>query len=456
MAARGTQPPGGPAREGAAGLPSAREVEALARAHFFQCVGTYYDEPLVLARGRGSYVWDVEGRQYLDFFGGVLVVAVGHAHPEVAEAIAEQARTLIHTSTLYRNLPATELAAALARLAPGRLTRVFFTNSGTEADETAVLLAKARTGRQEVVALRHGYSGRGGLAQALTGQAPWRGVPAQVPGVVFAHSPYCYRCELGLTYPACDLKCARDIETLIQTATSGEIAAFIAEPVQGIGGFVTPPREYFQVAVEIVRRYGGLFIADEVQTGFGRTGTYWWGIQHYGVEPDVMTMAKGIASGLPVGATVASDEVAGAWRALSFSTFGGNPVSAAAALATIRVLERADAPARAAALGARLRERLAALQAKYPQIGDVRGMGLMQALELIDPASGPAKAPAPGLARRVMEAAKARGLLIGRAGLHGNVLRIAPSLLVEATEIDEAARILDEAFAAAAAAPGPR
>ncbi len=443
------------AGRGANRAPSAREVAARAREYLFQCVGTYYEEPVVMARGAGSYLWDVEGRQYLDFFGGVLVISVGHAHPEVADAIAEQARTLGHTSTLYPNVPGADLAETLARLAPGRLKRSFFTNSGTEADETAILLAKAATGRQEIVAIRNGYAGRGGLAQAATGQAPWRGVPAQVPGVVFAHSPYCYRCELGVTYPSCELRCAKDIESLIRTTTTGEVAAFIAEPIQGIGGFITPPREYFQVAVEIVRRHGGLFIDDEVQTGFGRTGR-WWGIEHYGVEPDIMTMAKGIANGMPLGATIATDEVAAGWQRPSFSTFGGNPVSAAAALATIRVLEREDAPGRAAALGARLRGHLEALKAKYPAIGDVRGVGLMQAVELIDPASGPARAPAPGLLLRVMEEAKTRGLLVGKSGLHGNVLRLGPNLLVTAAEIDEAVRILDEALAAAIAAPGPR
>ncbi len=434
---------------------TAREVINKAREYLFPNVGHYYEEPVVMARGEGSHLWDVEGRQYLDFFGGVLVVSAGHAHRDITEVIAEQARTLVHTSAIYLTAPGVDLAETLARIAPGALKRTFFTNSGTEAVETGVLLAKAKTGRQEVVALRNGYSGRSALGQSLTGQSVWRSVPAQVAGVVFAHAPYCYRCELGLTYPSCELECAKDIERVIQTTTSGQIAAFIAEPIQGTGGFVTPPKEYFGVAVDIVRRHGGLFIDDEVQSGVGRTGR-WFAIEHYGVEPDILTMAKGIAGGMPLGATIATDEAAAGSRGATFSTFGGNPVCASASLATIRVLERAGVPARAAEMGARLRGHLEALKARYPAIGDVRGMGLMQALELIDPESGPARTPAPGLLQRVMEETKARGLLLGKAGLYRNVIRLGPNLLVTAAEIDEAVRILDEAFAAALAAPGPR
>lgn len=431
---------------------SSAEIRAKAKRYFLPGAGHYYDEPIVMARGEGSRLWDTEGREYLDFFGGILVTSIGHAHPEVAEAVAAQARTLVHTSGLYATQPATDLAETLARLTPGGLTRTFFTNSGSEAVDTAVLLAKAATGRQEVLALRHGYSGRSALGQALTGQAGWRGVTTQVPGVAFGHAPYCYRCDLGLTYPSCELRCATDLESVIQTSGTGQPAAFVAEPVQGTGGFITPPKEYFQVAVEIVRKAGGLFVDDEVQSGFGRTGR-WFAIEHYGVEPDVVAMAKGIANGMPLGATTVTEEVASRVKGAGFSTFGGNPVCAAASLATIRVLEREEAPGRAERLGRRLREGLEALQARYPVIGDVRGLGLMQALELIDPASGRARSPAPSLLTRVMEEARRRGLLVGRAGLHRNVMRIGPSLLVSESEVDEALRLLGEAFAAATAGP---
>jgi alanine-glyoxylate transaminase/(R)-3-amino-2-methylpropionate-pyruvate transaminase len=434
--------------------PRASKATAAKAREYLLGAAHYYDEPVVMVRGEGSRLWDAEGREYLDFFGGILVTAAGHAHPEVAEAIAEQARALVHTSVIYATVPGADLAETLARIAPGELKRTFFTNSGSEAVETAVNLAKARTGRQEVVSVRHGYSGRSATGQALTGQAVWRGVQTQVPGVAFAHAPYCYRCDLGLTYPSCELRCARDIEMVLKTTGTGQPAAFIAEPVQGTAGFVVPPKEYFQVAVDIVRRAGGLFVDDEVQSGFGRTGR-WFAIEHYGVEPDIMAMAKAIANGMPLGATIVTEEVAAGVKGAGFSTFGGNPVCAAASLATIRVLEREGVPARVERVGGRLRERLLALKEKYPAIGDVRGLGLMQALELVDPASGPAKTPAAALLGRVMEEARRRGLLVGRAGLHRNVMRIGPSLLVSEAEIDEAARLLDEAFAAALAAPGP-
>ncbi len=432
---------------------SSAALREKARRYFLPGAGHYYDELVVMARGEGSRLWDTDGREYLDFFGGILVTSAGHADPEVADAVASQARTLVHTSALYATQPAIDLAETLARLTPGGLRRTFFTNSGSEAVDTAVLLAKAATGRQEVIALRHGYSGRSALGQALTGQAGWRGVPTQVPGVAFAHAPYCYRCDFGLTYPSCEMRCAKDIESVIQTSGSGQPAAFVAEPVQGTGGFVTPPREYFQVAAGIVRSYGGLFVDDEVQSGFGRTGR-WFAIEHYGVEPDLIAMAKGIANGMPLGATTATEAVASAVKGAGFSTFGGNPVCAAASLATIRVLEREDGPERAERMGRRLREGLEALQAKHPVVGDVRGLGLMQALELIDPASGAAKAPAAALLTRVMDEARRRGLLVGRAGLYRNVLRIGPSLLVSQAEVDEALRLLDEALTAATAAPG--
>src|SRR5579871_5368226 len=228
----------------------------------------------------------------------------------------------------------------------------------------------------------------------MTAHAAWRTLTDQVPGIKHAPAPYCYRCPLKLTYPSCDLACAKDIQELIETTTSGRVAAFICEPIFGVGGFITPPREYFQVAVEIIRRAGGLFIADEVQTGFGRTGDAWWGIEHYGVDPDIMTMAKGIANGVPMGATIATSEVADRWVALTISTFGGNPVSCTAAQATIDAIGSRGLLTNARVQGDRLRARLEALEEKYPLIGDVRGMGLMQALELVEDrkTKAPAKA----------------------------------------------------------------
>jgi 4-aminobutyrate aminotransferase len=403
---------------------------------------TYYEEALSFERGDGQYLYGVDGRRYLDFFGGILTVSVGHCHPEVTERICQQVRALQHTSTLYPHANMVNLAQKLAQIAPGRLQKSFFTNSGTEANETAVMLAKAYTDTQEVIALRHGYSGRSALSMTLTGHASWRVGGTQILGIKHAHNAYCYRCVFNREYPNCDLECAYDIEELIQTTTSGRVAAFIAEPIQGVGGFVTPPPEYFPIVVDIVRKCGGLFISDEVQTGFGRTGTNWFGIEHWDVEPDIITCAKGIANGTPMGATVATAEVADGFEGLTISTFGGNPVSCAAALATIEVIEQDNLVTNSRVVGHYLREGLEELQEKHPLIGDVRGMGLMQGLELVREH----KEPAGEEILQVFEATKRQGLLIGRGGLYGNVIRISPPLNIAEADVDHAIRILDQAF----------
>lgn len=401
--------------------------------YLFPNVRTYYAQPLVLAEGRGVRVRDDAGREYLDLFGGILTVSVGHAHPRVSAAVCEQVSRMMHTSTCYLNQPMLDLARRLAEIAPGRLQRSFFTNSGTEAIETAVAAARAYTGRHEVIALRHSYHGRSQLATTLTANAAWR-TPSPLPGIVHAHNAYCYRCAYRLSYPGCEVACARDLEELIRTTTSGEIAAFIAEPIQGVGGFVTPPPEYFRVAVDIVRRHGGVFICDEVQTGFGRTGSRMFGIEHWGVEPEIMVFAKGLANGAPIGATIAVPEVADACTCYSISTFGGNPVSMTAALATLEVIIEENLPARVTRTGDMLMQGLRALQEHYPFLGEVRGRGLMIGVELV----GEEKAPAPDVALAFMEAAREEGLLVGRGGLYGNVLRIAPPMTITEDEVAEA------------------
>jgi alanine-glyoxylate transaminase / (R)-3-amino-2-methylpropionate-pyruvate transaminase len=427
---------------------SSAEVREKHKEFLFPSVTNYYKEPVVLESGKGMYLKDAEGKSYLDFFGGILTVSVGHANEKVNAAVKAQIDRLGHVSTLYPTLPIVELAETLARITPGRLKKSTFTGSGTEADETAVVLAQVYTGRLEIIALRHGYSGRSILAQSLTAQATWRAVPTQVAGIKHAPSPYCYRCPLKLTYPSCGVACAKDLEELIRTTTTGQIAGFLAEPIQGVGGFVTPPKEYFEIAVGIVRKYGGVFICDEVQTGFGRTGTHWYGITHWNVEPEIMTMAKGVANGMPMGVTIATPEVADSFKALTISTFGGNPVSSAAANATIAFLEEIDAPKRAAEMGGRLRAGLDGLKRKYARtIGDVRGMGLMQGLELVADETVQDRTPAPEKAVRLFEETKKRGLLIGKGGLYGNVIRISPPLIVSAAEVDDALRILDESLA---------
>jgi 4-aminobutyrate aminotransferase len=412
----------------------------------FPAVATYYQEPLALVRGEGEYVWDDAGNRYLDCFGGVLTVSVGHANPKVNEAIIEQVRTLSHTSTLYSNKPQSDLAEKLHQITPGRLKKSFFTNSGTEADDTAIHAAKIATGRHEIVVLRHSYSGRSATALTAVGHSTWRPLPAQIAGIVHARAPYCYRCPFKLTYPECGLACAEDIEDLIMTTTTGHIAAFMAEPILGVGGFIVPPPGYFERAVEITRKHGGLFIADEVQTGWGRTGDKWFGIEHWNVEPDIVTSAKGMGNGAPIGMTTATPEVADAYPGLTFSTFGGNPVSMAAALAVIKIIEDEDLKSNAVTVGAYFRERLEGLKEKYPVIGDVRGMGLMQALELVKDRE--TKEPDPQSVLKVFEETKRRGVLIGKGGLYGNVIRTGVMLNATKDTINELIEALDAALSA--------
>ncbi len=434
-------------RRGEVTTDRAGEVRAKQKEYLFSSCASYYQEPLVLGEGRGTRVKDIDGREYLDFFGGILTLSVGHCHPKVNAALKAQIDRLGHVSTLYPTVPIVELAETLARITPGRLKKTYFVASGTEADETAVTLAQVYTGVLEIIALRHGYSGRSMLAQSLTAQSSWRAVPSQIAGIKHAVSPYCYRCPLGLKYPDCGVKCARDIEELIQTTTTGNIAGFLAEPIQGVGGFITPPPEYFQIAVEIVRKHGGIFICDEVQTGFGRTGTHLFGISHWNVVPDVMTMAKGIANGMPLAACIATPEIADSFQKLQISTFGGNPLSCAAANATIGVIEE-DRLAEAAELqGRRLRDGLEDLRRRFPSIvGDVRGKGLMQAIEFVVDEERGDRTPNPKAMARFFEETKKRGLLIGKGGLYGNVVRISPPLIVTADEVDEALAILREAL----------
>jgi 4-aminobutyrate aminotransferase-like enzyme len=412
----------------------------------FPAVAMYYQEPLALVRGEGFHVWDDQDNKYLDCFGGVLTVCVGHNNPKVTEAIINQVKSIQHTSTLYANKPQSDLAEKLYQITPGNLKKSFFTNSGTEADDTAVHAAKLATGRHEIVVLRHSYSGRSASSLSAMGHAPWRPLPAQVAGFVHAAAPYCYRCPFKLTYPECGLACADDIEELIMTTTTGEIAAFMAEPILGVGGFVVPPPGYFERVEEITRKHGGLFIADEVQTAWGRTGDKWFGIEHWDVQPDIITSAKGLGNGVPIGITVATQDVADKYPGPTFSTFGGNPVSMAAALAVLKFIEDEDLKKNAAEVGGYLRQELERLKDKHPVIGDVRGLGLMQGLELVKDRE--TKEPAPQAVATVFEETKRRGVLIGKGGLYGNVIRTGMMLNSTKDHVDELIQALDAGLAA--------
>ncbi len=412
--------------------------------YIFPCVSNYYQEPLVLEKGKDNQLTDIEGNEYLDFFGGILTVGLGHCREEITEKVVEQYRTLQHCSTLYQNKPALLYAEKLAQITPGKLQKSIFTNSGSEADEHAVLLAQLATGNEEIITRRHAYSGASSLTMAMTALSPFR-MGNNFGYLKFAHAPYCYRCPFDKSYPGCDLICAKDVEELIKTCTRGKIAAFLAEPIMGVGGFITPPVEYYKEVERIIRKYGGLFISDEVQTGWGRTGGKMFGIEQWGVEPDIMTMAKGAANGLPIGITIATPEVADHFKGQHISTFGGNPVSMAGALATLDYIEENNIQENCRIMGDYLRDKLNELQDKYRVIGEIRGMGLILGMEIVKDN----KEPDAEMVNKLFEETKKQGLLIGKGGLYGNVIRITPALNITKEEIDEAIKKLDYAFNAA-------
>ncbi len=425
-----------------------QEILLAQKEYLFPSVFHYFQEPLVIERAKDQYVWDIDGNQYLDFFGGIVTISVGHCNGQVNAAVHAQIDKLQHVSTVFANEPQVALAKKIASITPaGALTKSFFTNSGTEANETAILAARCYTGSSEIVALRHSYHGRSAMAMTLTGNASWRlgGVPQA--GVVHAHNAYCYRCPFGKTYPSCELQCAQDMDETIRTSTSGHVAALIAEPIQGVGGFITPPKEYFSIVTGIVRQYGGIFISDEVQTGWGRTGNKWFGIEQWGVVPDIITSAKGLGNGAPIGLTIAKPEIANAVQGATISTFGGNPVTSTAAKAVIDFIEEQNLARNAADTGAYLRAGLEALQEKYPLIGEVRGMGLLQALELVEDRKS--KKPAAAATVKILEAAREHRILLGKGGLYGNVLRISPPMNIQKSDVDTFLKALDESFAGA-------
>jgi 4-aminobutyrate aminotransferase-like enzyme len=409
-------------------------------------LSTYYKEPLPFVKGEGKWLHAADGRKFLDFFGGIVTVSLGHCEPRVLAALEKQARTLQHVSTLFPTIPIVELAETLAELFPGeRPAKCFFTNSGTEAIETAILTARLHTQRTEVIALRHGYHGRSLLSMSMTGHAGWRLGGVYDPAIRHAMAPYCYRCPLGMKPESCGTACANDVEDVIRTTTSGRPAAFIAEPIMGVGGFIVPPKEYPGIVADIVRRHEGLYIADEVQTGWGRTGGKWFGIEQFGVKPDILVAAKSLGNGHPVGATIARSAVADSFKGMTIATFGGNPVTAAVAKAVVDVIREDKLMDNASTVGGHFRSRLDALAEKHPIVGEVRGMGLMQGIELVKDRK--TKEPAPLAAAAVMEGAKDRGLIIGKGGLFGNVLRISPALNVTREDADQAADVIDQALA---------
>lgn len=411
--------------------------------YLMPCVSHYYERPPHFVRGRGQFLYDNEGREYLDCFAGVVTINSGHCNPEIAEKICEQVNKLQHTTTLYLTSPMVDLAEKLAEIAPGRLQKSFICNSGTEATEGAALLSKLYTGSHEFIALRNSFHGRSIMGMSFTGQHNWRLGNPYVFGVSFVSSAYCYRCSFGQKYPGCNLECAKDVENVIRTSTSKKVAAMIVEPIQGNGGVVTPPPEYFKEVKKILEKYGILFISDEVQTGFGRTGKKMFGIENWDIIPDIITMAKGFGNGLAIGAFISTPEIADVFGAgQHFSTYGGNPISCVGALANIEVIIKEKLNENAEKVGAYLKDKLLELHGKHKLIGDVRGLGLMLGVELVKNGKEPATAEM----KEVMEITKDKGLLIGKGGLDGNVIRLKPPLIFTRDNVDTTIKILDEAF----------
>jgi len=409
--------------------------------YLIPCVYHFYKEPMQIVQGKGQYLYDHEGRQYLDCYSGVSVVNAGHCHPYIVDRICEQARTLQHTTTIYLTQPIVDLAERLASIMPGDIKKSFFCASGSEANEGAALLAQLHTGRSEMLALRNGLHGRTKLGMSLTGLSFWRTDPTPVGGIAHVASPYCYRCPLGLSNDSCEIECALEVEKAITTGTSGRVAAFFAEPIQGNGGIITPPPGYFERVKEILDRYEILFISDEVQTGYGRTGKM-FGCQHWDVKPDIITSAKALANGTPIGAFSTTDSIAASFTRPSASTLGGNPVSSVAALATLDVIENEDLVFRAESMGRTLKQRLLELQDRYSIIGEVRGEGLMLGAELV----GKDKAPATEQTDRILESLKNLGVLAGKTGAGRNVLTFQPPLIIEEEDIERLAEALKNAF----------
>ncbi len=411
-------------------------------------IALYYQEPISLVRGDGRRVWDAEGNEYLDFFGGILTTMTGYNVPEVTAAIQEQAARILHSSTLYLIEQQVALAEKIAALSGIPDAKVFFANSGTEANDTALLLATGYRRSNQILALRNSYHGRSFSAVAITGNRSWSPSSLSPVYVVYIHNGYKLRSPFGhLGDDEFIEMCVADLRDMLDVATSGDVACMIAEPIQGVGGFVTPPDGFFAGMKAVLEEHGILFVSDEVQTGWGRTGESFWGYQAHGITPDMITFAKGVANGLPMGGVIARAEIMDSVSANSISTFGGNPLATAAALANLEYLEEHDLQTNAFKVGQRLKSGIDRIGDEIPVIGEVRGKGLMIGVELV---KAGALEPDPYVTAAVMEEARKEGLLIGKGGLYGNVLRIAPPLSLTEEEADEGLEKLSAAVARAA------
>jgi 4-aminobutyrate aminotransferase-like enzyme len=421
------------------------EILEIEKKYLAPAVSHYYQNPVLFVKGDGAILEDSTGKKYIDLFAGICTTITGYGHPKYVATIKWQAERLVYTSSLYSTIPYAVLTKRLAKVAPPGLSSSFIVNSGSEANEAALFMARKYTDNPYIIACQRAYHGRTALTREIS-SAGWRTVPESHPsGVRFTPYGYCYRCPFGKEHPDCDIECARYLKEVIRTQTNNKIAAFIAEPIQGVGGIIQPPSDYFKVVFEIVKEYGGLYVSDEVQTGFGRTGGKWWGIQHSAIDPDIITLAKGFGSGIPIGGFIARPELTKNYTTLdAFATFGGNPLSCAAAVAVIDIIKESNYLERASKLGAHLKKKLEDLKEDHRIIGDVRGQGLMLGIELVRDRT--TKEPATQEMLQIMEYCREKGLLIGKGGLDSNVVRLQPPLELTSTQIDDACLILGEAF----------
>lgn len=424
--------------------PSAEQVMALRQQHLNPGLFLYYKKPIMIVEGKMQYVWDDTGKRYLDGLGGIVTVSVGHCHPHVLKAINEQNATLQHSTTIYLQPRIAEFAEKLASKMPGNLKVCYFVNSGSEANDLALMMARLYTGNYDAIALRNAYHGGSPASLGLTAHSTWKFNTPHSFGIHHAIAPYPYRGPYGHDDPEAGRKYADDVKSLIDYATPGKIAAFIAESIQGVGGFVEFPPGYLQHAYAHVRAAGGLCIADEVQTGFGRTGTHYWGFETQGVIPDIVTMAKGIGNGVPLAAVVTTPEIAAVMaQKIHFNTFGGNPVVCAAGKAVLEVIDQEQTQANCLRLGEYLLNGLRRLQEKYPVIGEVRGRGLMLGIEFVKDRTS--KAPGREECAQVVENARELGLLLGKGGLWGQTIRFAPPMTITQADAEFLLAVLDEA-----------
>jgi 4-aminobutyrate aminotransferase len=412
----------------------------------------FYHEPIELVSGDGRRVSDAEGRTYLDFFGGILTTMTGYAVPEVVDAIRTQAGRMLHSSTLYLIRPMVELAERISGLSGVPDAKVFFVNSGSEANDTALMLCCTVRRSNQVLALRNSYHGRSFAAMATTGIRSWSSSSLSPVNVSYVHSGYRYRSPFGhLSDTEFIAACTADLRDVIDTSTAGDVACLIAEPIQGVAGFTVPPDGFFAAFKEVLDEHGILYVSDEVQTGWGRTGAHFWGYQAHGITPDLLTFAKGVGNGLALGGVVGRAELIDSVTVNSISTFGGNPLATAGAVANLDYLLSHDLQANALARGAQLMDQLRLLADKLAVVGEVRGRGLMIAVELVKPGG---KEPDPECADAALEGCRRRGVLVGRGGVYGNVLRISPPLSVTAEEIDEAATAITDTLTDLTRNPG--